>query len=477
MKKFYLLSLVAALLFGACHKSDDVYPTDSRKECREATERFEKLIATVGGYDVLNIEVLLSEYWALDAVCCYDSNYTKVTDILRPFDLPFWKRDFAPVFSFYLDGDAKRYTLDGDGKMISQKGKWSYDETTALLSYHFDEWGGIEHIYMKATIKALSTNNLVLEWNDSYGRFYRASYIAVDYLVMQEIALNTTLERTLDKSANFDAASVTDAILGLWSMDTYILYNDDWSSIKQPYIAFGVEYVTDFSSILFDFKEGGELVEVVSNPLSDDGRKITTHQWSYNRESKSILVVSASGEEQEYKIKGIGDDYLLMDYRSESGEYIRVGFNRDDPYGGMVWDIVFPTASYAVFDSEGNNIFANDAEALYDFTISYNDKEYKYEEVTRALPQEPLALYTDYCYPYRICFGDFDHNEKGSYTINFRGKEWLVEFEYTLDWYYGEPVLGSTLKIDGEEAEMVVVGKKNRENYGEINIWAFPLYL
>ena len=134
-------------------------------------------------------------------------------------------------------------------------------------------------------------------------------------------------------------------------------------------------------------------------------------------------------------------------------------------------------APYAVFDSEGNNIFANDAEALYDFTISYNDKEYKYEEVTRELFQEPLALYTGYGYPYRICFGDFDHNEKGSYTINFRGKEWLVEFEYTLDWYYGEPVLGSTLKIDGEEAEKVVVGKKNRENYGEINIWAFPLYL
>lgn len=473
MKKFYLLSLAVALLLGACHKSDDTYPSDNKRECRRATERFEELINADGGYDVANVEELLNDkYWVLDAVCCYDSNYTKVTDILRPFDLSFWERDFEPVLSFITRGYARRYTLNDDGKLISQKGEWSFDEATALLGYRFDEWYSIESINMKATIRAIGTTNLVVDWSDSYGRNYRASYNVADYFVMQEIALNETLERKLDKIGDFDTASVADAILGIWSMDTYIVYSDDWLNIRQPYIAFGVEYATDLSSILYDFKEGGELVEVVSNPLNEDGREITTHQWSYNNESGTILVELASGVEREYKIIGFGDDYLMMDYRADSGKNIRVGFNRDDPYGGMIWDIVYPAAAYAVYDSEGNNIFASDADALYDFTISYNGKEYNYAEVTRELPQEPLSLYTDYGYPYRICFGDFDHDDEGSYTIKFRGKEWNVEFEYTLDWVYGEPKLGSTLKIDGEVAEMILVGTSNG-----YNVWAYPLYL
>ena len=98
-------------------------------------------------------------------------------------------------------------------------------------------------------------------------------------------------------------------------------------------------------------------MEVVSNPLNEDGREITTHQWSYNNESGTILVELASGVEREYKIIGFGDDYLMMDYRADSGKNIRVGFNRDDPYGGMIWDIVYPAAAYAVYDNEGNNIF------------------------------------------------------------------------------------------------------------------------
>ena len=142
------------------------------------------------------------------------------------------------------------------------------------------------------------------------------------------------------------------------------------------------------------------------------------------------------------------------------------------------WDITYPTATYAVLDSEGNNIFRSNSESMKEFEISYNGETYRYEGETRALLQEQLALTTDHIYPYRLNFGDFDHNDKGSYVIKFGEKTWAVEFEYTLEWVDDEPVLGSSLKVDGEEAEMQVIEEQWKiDDYNSITVYAIPLHL
>ncbi len=138
---------------------------------------------------------------------------------------------------------------------------------------------------------------------------------------------------------------------------------------------------------------------------------------------------------------------------------------------GIVWDIVYPTAPYAVINSEGENLFYAEPMSRYELEIIYNDVTYKYDGGSRALIQRPLMLYTTPRYPYYLMFGDFGYNESGSYLIRFREKEWFVEFDYRLKWVDGEPVRESHLKIDGKESDEIVIHNDTP------TIKAHPLYL
>ncbi len=140
------------------------------------------------------------------------------------------------------------------------------------------------------------------------------------------------------------------------------------------------------------------------------------------------------------------------------------------------WDIRYPTAMYVVVDDEGNNIFKSEPESMYEFEIIYNEESYKYHDETRELPKLPLAITRGPMYPYRLTFGDFEHNEKGSYLIKFRDSEWLVEFEYALEWVDEEPVLSESLKIDGVEAKPEFIEEWFVDDYhGNVKMFAIPL--
>lgn len=140
------------------------------------------------------------------------------------------------------------------------------------------------------------------------------------------------------------------------------------------------------------------------------------------------------------------------------------------------WDIAYPSVSYVVLDDEGNNIFSSEPESMLEFEILYNDVTYKYNNESRALPPEPLAITTDLMYPYRLTFGDFDYNDRGSYVIKFRDKEWRVVFEYKFEWVAAEPVMSATLKIDGEEANPEFIEKWHVDDYhGDVDMYAIAL--
>lgn len=140
------------------------------------------------------------------------------------------------------------------------------------------------------------------------------------------------------------------------------------------------------------------------------------------------------------------------------------------------WDIAYPSSSYVVLDAEGNNIFKSDPESMLEFEILYNDVTYKYVNETRALPPQPLAITNDWMYPYRLTFGDFDYNDKGSYVIKFRDKEWLVEFEYTLEWIAYQPEKSSSLKINGEEVDPEFIEEWYVDDYhGNVKMYAIAL--
>ena len=136
-----------------------------------------------------------------------------------------------------------------------------------------------------------------------------------------------------------------------------------------------------------------------------------------------------------------------------------------------IYDISYPTATYVVLDNEGNNIFKSEPESIYEFEIEYNGVIYNYHDQTRELPQMPLALTNNSMYPYCLTFGDFDHNEKGSYTIRFRDREWLAEFEYSLEWDMFSPIISRSLKIDGEAVNPEIIEVLNEE----INVYAIAL--
>lgn len=140
------------------------------------------------------------------------------------------------------------------------------------------------------------------------------------------------------------------------------------------------------------------------------------------------------------------------------------------------WDIAYPSVSYVVLDEEGNNIFKSEPESMLEFEILYNDVTYKYNNESRALLPNPLAVTTDRMYPYRLTFGDFDYNDKGSYVIKFRDREWRVEFEYTLEWVAYEPVMSASLKINGEEVNPQFIETWHVDDYhGDVDMYAIAL--
>ena len=276
------------------------------------------------------------------------------------------------------------------------------------------------------------------------------------------------VEQKLAEIGNFDAEEVTKLLFGEWVCDTIITYDKEWCCIEDIYLLFGEHYAEGVATPHYLFYGNGEMLKCVRSTAGpDEPYSLTYNQWNYDSKSKTITVVYEIGKECEYKVVGIGQDYMMLDYYDATNKRnTRLGLKCADM---MIWDIVYPVQSFVVLDNEGNNIFESDPDSMYDFTITLNDKVYNYEGLTRALPIEPLALYTDNDYPYRLNFGDFYHNDKGCYTIIFRDKEWSVEYVNRLDIICNELFFKNSFKIDGEEVECIKIG--------DANVGAYPLYL
>lgn len=205
--------------------------------------------------------------------------------------------------------------------------------------------------------------------------------------------------------------------------------------------------------------------------------KYGRQEWNIDFEYKIRWENGMPGAKGYYQVDGVPVEPIKIDK-------VFVGDRWVDFYAlpleleMMVWDIAYPSASYVVLDEEGNNIFKSDPESMLELEILYKGVTYKYNNESRALLPEPLAITTDSMYPYRLTFGDFDYNDKGSYVIKFRGKEWRVEFEYTLDWAVYEPVISASLKIDGEEAVPEFIEAWHVDDYhGTIDMYAVPLHI
>lgn len=125
--------------------------------------------------------------------------------------------------------------------------------------------------------------------------------------------------------------------------------------------------------------------------------------------------------------------------KQEGGSGISTGENnennsddKDETYWG---DNAAYHLWFNILDESGNNVLAQDAEAIYEIEITYDGEKYKYEGETRtrAASFMPLAIRTSSLSKETFGFGDFAVNSKSMFTITFGDNKWDVEQQSELN--------------------------------------------
>lgn len=319
MKKIMFFAFAVAALFvcGGCDDKENK-PTPPQEEQPDntdpaiaaATEAVDALIAEYGDFVVDTDEVkrllsssIYSDAWKLDAQFAYDANFEKMERIVYDFGTPLWEGNNLAVLAFGNTG-VSGYNLNESDHAIEEcvKVGYTYDSSDVALTFTTDEGKSFA-----AKLTALGNDVLILDGEDGMRSVYKSTedFECVNISATRRIA-------QLLENATFDKSLFTEQLVGEWSLNTSVRYNNDWSGVIYPDIVLGEHFAEGLGGAIYTFEADstGRCVYQAADPTVED--TTYTFNWSYNQESSTLTLTGDMNKE--FVVSGFDRENLIIDY-------------------------------------------------------------------------------------------------------------------------------------------------------------------
>lgn len=273
------------------------------------TAQVDALIEQYWEYDITNVPELIggkTGYWQLDARFKYDAEYHNIVAIDTDFGAMLWDGNGEDVLCLSRNNGYAKVNLNENYELYTENGSWQYDARTLQLTL---ECGGKTTI---TKLSALGDEVLVLDYQRENGNI-REIYKSVDYteLVCRETTLRISYLHTLCNDSN--TPITFDALVGVWVLNSSVLYDDEWQDVIMPHLVFGFWHAVGGSAHTYTLNADGtgryyvEIEEPGTEPIDQ------VIEWDYDTDTQLLTI----------------DSHIIMNVVGFNGQYLIVDHNSD----------------------------------------------------------------------------------------------------------------------------------------------------
>ena len=219
-----------------------------------------------------------------------------------------------------FDTDVKFEVLDKQKEMVLQSNKQRMTPTTKTLDLTIDVGDYLGKAYLCLSYDNVNYQN---RRNDKSSGEYWIEINIRDVNSPDTWDVETvTLEDIVEGCKDFDHETLAANIAGEWVLDTWVVYDDEWSYITFPLIVKGTHYTLGLEGgESFTFAADGTGTNYENYENSGTGTLTTRFNWVYNIKSSRL---TCSGEYNlEWTVTGFSDEYIVLDRLDFDGDNIR----------------------------------------------------------------------------------------------------------------------------------------------------------
>ena len=136
------------------------------------------------------------------------------------------------------------------------------------------------------------------------------------------------INNLIEQSKDFDAATLAQALPGVWMIDSEYMYDEGWQNIKDI-VWFNGEYFWDggYDSKVYTFTADGKGEYYLKGGCQEITELTYKFDWSYDADSRSLIMVG-NGYCPQPKVSGFNAEYIVLDRVSNTNQYIREVYKR-----------------------------------------------------------------------------------------------------------------------------------------------------
>lgn len=326
MKTINIICALLCLAVVACENSSPRLPIDNQIY-QETYDRVQQLIEEGGSYDVTNVATLLNDGndcgWQLDAMVVYDSDFKNVTDIYDDFDENYEYDSNTPIYVFGVDSKMWSYDIDKvNGTIFSEVGTWNFNPRTFKLTISIPKYADNSAIDLECTLCSICSDAIVLEWLSEDSGAIRVVLHAVKFQEMKLLSVNIAIANLIEECYDFDAEEMINGIQGEWTLDSTLIYNEDWTKIIEPLKVMGTDCVEGLGYVTYVFNNEYMEMHSFNSAEPDTEPEITKYTWIYNTATRKLILVGDNSN-LEYIVSGFSRNYLILDYVMNNGRNLR----------------------------------------------------------------------------------------------------------------------------------------------------------
>ena len=123
------------------------------------------------------------------------------------------------------------------------------------------------------------------------------------------------IEKLIAQCQNFSEATLLENLPGEWKRYCDLAYNNSWDEIERIFMYMGQTDLDGYGVMTYIFTADGKCSYcAINSSLGPDGYFADNFGWNYDDNSKKLTLSREGLNNMEYKVKGISNEYLILDY-------------------------------------------------------------------------------------------------------------------------------------------------------------------
>ena len=125
----------------------------------------------------------------------------------------------------------------------------------------------------------------------------------------EELCINNLMAQC----QNFDSQTLVQNLPGNWIRDSYLIYDEKWSTIEKPFLVMGTMNADGLEMTPYTFAVDGTGTYSYEDVSPTFETVVINFTWSYDAESRKFLI-SSDNIYRECVVSGFNGAYLVLDY-------------------------------------------------------------------------------------------------------------------------------------------------------------------